>query len=167
MVKVDQHNKDANKPKDSERDLFITCFVDASYCPQTGAWGFCCWIKYGKTDKPEIIVKGGKEVSHSTNIEIKALRFVVHYLEQNYAIKDKVIVIQSDCISALEGLHVDDLYRLGAKFIKKKHVRAHTGHKTNRSKVNRLVDSRARKEMRRQRGLFERTIKQTTEEIIK
>ncbi len=105
MIETDKKNLDALAPEDRDKDLFITCFTDASYCHDTGAWGTCFWIKAGMTEQAEVITEGGVVVTENFNatlIELKALNSARNYICEKYNVEDKVIVIQSDCHSALE-----------------------------------------------------------------
>lgn len=145
MVQADSKNKDAPKPVDSTE--FVTCFTDASYCDRTGAYGFCIWIRHAGSE-PMWIIKGGVEKSNSTAIERKALEYARDYIADELEVSDKVVVLQSDCLNELESLSINVLREKGARFVKKKHVKAHTKERTNRSYVNRLVDKKARNKMR-------------------
>jgi len=152
MIQIDRKNLDSQAPEDKDKDLFVTCFTDASYCPDTGAWGTCFWIKAGMTEQAKIITEGGvSNNSNSTLIELKALNSAKNFICGEYDINGKVIVIQSDCQSALENFCIKDFKSGGAKFVKKKHVKAHTSNKTKRTSVNKLVDRKARAEMKRHR----------------
>ena len=117
-------NKDAPKPESS--DLFVTCFADASFCDQTGAWGICYWIKAFGADEPIIKSMGGINKNYnSTTAELKALNEARDYICSEIPINDKVIVIQCDNESALERLDIQKFTKNGARFVKKKHVYGH------------------------------------------
>ena len=153
-MKVDKKNPDAEKPREEDKDLFVTCFTDASFCPESGAWGIAFWLKHGMTDKPIVKSKGGKvnpKSTNSTKIEAQALEYAKDYICEECMIHDKVIVIQSDCLSALEQFSENPFKKKGARFVKKKHVKAHTSNKTRRTSVNRIVDREAKKQMRKYR----------------
>ena len=153
-VKADKLNKDAKKPKESERDLFVTCFTDGSLCHQSGAWGIAFWVKYGMSDKPVMKWEGGKgepRELNSTVVERMALEKAKSYILKNYNIEGKVLVIQSDSLPAINGFSTKEFKKAGAKHVKMKHVKAHTSNNTNRTTVNDMVDRKARKAMREYR----------------
>lgn len=139
---VDRRNLDSAKPADSDKDLFITVFTDGSWCPDTKAYGYAVWIRDGQ--KPiHMFGEGGLNAQDSYHVELMGLNAARRYIMDNCEIENRVIVIQCDNISALNKLDIKGFKNKGAKFVKKKHVKGHTSHKTNRSKVNRLVDSLA------------------------
>lgn len=131
-------NKDAPKPENS--DLFVTCFTDASYCNETGAWGICYWIKAFGANEPIVNSMGGINKDYnSTTAELRALNEAKDYICSKIPIEDKVIVIQCDNESALQSLDVTDFKNKGARFVKKKHVYGHSvqkGHFCKDCKVN-------------------------------
>lgn len=117
-------NKDALKPESSE--LFITCFTDASYCDQTGAWGICYWIKAYGADEPIVKSMGGINKNYnSTTAELRALNEARDYICSELTVDDKVVVIQCDNESALQRLDISKFQKKGARFVKKKHVYGH------------------------------------------
>ena len=139
---VDRRNLDSAKPADSDKDLFITVFTDGSWCPDTKAYGYAVWIRDGQ--KPiHMFGEGGLNAQDSYHVELMGLNAARRYIMDNCEIENRVIVIQCDNIGALNKLDIKGFKNKGAKFVKKKHVKGHTSHKTNRSKVNRLVDSLA------------------------
>ena len=139
---VDRCNLDSAKPTDSDKDLFITVFTDGSWCPDTKAYGYAVWIRDGQ--KPiHMFGEGGLNAQDSYHVELMGLNAARRYIMDNCEIENRVIVIQCDNIGALNKLDIKGFKNKGAKFVKKKHVKGHTSHKTNRSKVNRLVDSLA------------------------
>lgn len=148
---VDRSNLDSAKPADSDKDLFITVFTDGSWCHDTKAYGYAVWIRDGQ--KPiNMFGAGGFGGRDSYHVESMGLAAAVKYILENCTVEERVLVIQCDNIGALNALDVKQFKKLGAKFIKRKHVKAHTSHKTNRSKVNELVDSLAGQYMREYRA---------------
>lgn len=148
---VDRRNLDSAKPADSDNDLFITVFTDGSWCPDTKAYGYAVWIRDGQ--KPiHMFGAGGFGGRDSYHVESMGLAAAVKYILENCSVAERVLVIQCDNIGALNSLDVKQFKKLGAKFIKRKHVKAHTSHKTNRSKVNELVDNLAGQYMREYRA---------------
>ena len=146
---VDRKNKDAPTPALIASDIFITAFSDASWSPRTKHFGVGVWIKSSE-GVHEHGFGGVCESSHEA--ESLGLACVVSYL-LSFDIKDKVLVIQCDNISALNQIDQASLYTKGAKFVKLKHVKGHTGLNTNRSKVNDWCDKRASFERKKQEAL--------------
>lgn len=149
-IKVDRHNVDAKQPAQGEEDLFITVFTDASWCPETKAYGCAIWGKAGKAGSAVTHSWGGHGAPSAEAAEFAALEGAVWWVQNETNHINKVIVIQSDCINALRKLNIDDLkYR--SKFVKLKHVKAHTSGRTRRTKVNDICDQLAKTEMRKYR----------------
>lgn len=147
---VDRRNVDAAKPADSDKDLFITVFTDGSWCPETKAYGYAVWIRDGQ--KPvHMFGAGGFGGTDSHHVESMGLQAAQKYIMENCSLEGRVLVIQCDNIGALNKVSVKTFKKAGAKFVKLKHVKAHTSHKTNRSKVNELVDNLAGQFMREYR----------------
>lgn len=150
-VRIDRSNLDAPKPGDSDKDLFITVFTDGSFCHDTKAYGYAVWICDGQ--KPiHMFGDGGVGANDSGQVETFGLNAAKKYILENCDVADRVIVIQCDNIGSLNQMDIKPFKKRGAKFIKKKHVKGHTSHKTNRSKVNSLVDEMAGKHMREHRA---------------
>lgn len=147
---VDRLNRDSAKPADSDKDLFITVFTDGSWCPDTKAYGYAVWIRDGQ--KPiHMFGAGGLGGNDSYHVESMGLKAAQKYIMESCSLEGRVIVIQCDNIGALNNLDIKPFKKAGAKFVKRKHVKAHTSHKTNRSKVNELVDNLAGQFMREYR----------------
>jgi len=148
-----------------EKELFITIFTDASFCHKTKAMGWAVWIKFG--DNQTVRWQGGhvgKENQHSSHAEthglITALWMCVELEKRNrMVLKDKIVVIQCDCQSALNGLNTNALTNLGVQFVKKKWVKGHTGKSDKRSSVNNWCDKMAYDEMSKVRKKVRRKIK--------
>ena len=145
MVKADRHNIDATPPAQGDVGLFVTVFTDGSYCPETKAYGCAIWVKDGVTTKPLIESWGGYNAPNSQYAEEEALFWAVKHVAETAELSGRIVVIQSDCLDALNKLDTKPLR--GAKYIKLKHVKAHTSNKTKRSKVNAIVDDLAGKKM--------------------
>ncbi len=152
---VDRRNKDAPKPKESS-ELFITVFTDASWCPETKAFGCAMWIKAADLQKPHKYSFGGLDMQDNIVAETLALNTAIKWMEENLDFEGRIIILQADCLEALSQADTRVLVsgiegRHGAHYIKLKHVKGHAkgeASKTNRSKINSLVDSMAKKEMR-------------------
>ncbi len=132
--------------------IYITLFADASYCPSTNAYGWCWWLKYGNPAKTEVGVGGGAFMRGSAQAETEALKAGIAFVRTSLkeALKGKRVVIQSDCLGALEAIQSDlaELRRDGAQAAYVKHVKGHQGHKTARNSVNTLCDRKAREQMK-------------------
>ena len=75
---------------------------------------------------------------------------------ENYDLVGKVVVFQCDNVGAVTtafNAYVNKLKTAGVRFVKAKHVKAHTRKATNRTQVNRIVDKLAGIEMRKHRRL--------------
>lgn len=131
-------------------DKYITLFADASFCPETKAYGWCYWIKHGTPSTTVIKSGGGLRIRSSQEAEIEALR---QGLREIYAmaLKGKRVVVQSDCLGALFkiGTELDAIKGLGAASAYTKHVRGHQGNKDARSSVNTQCDKLAGIQMRK------------------
>lgn len=151
IARVDRSNIDAKKPEDSDKDLFITVFTDASWCPSTKAYGYAVWIRDGQ--KPiHMFGDGGVGMESSFFAETAGLEAARKHILEHCDVTDRILVIQCDNIGALNNLNLMELKERGIRFIKRKHVKGHTAHKTNRSKVNELVDKLAGNHMRAHRA---------------
>lgn len=129
-------------------DQWITLFSDASFCPMTGAYGWCFWIKHGSPARTIVKAGGGMSIEGSNQAEIEALRQGLAAVAK-LDILDKRIVIQSDCIGAIEAIgdKLMELKRMGAKSAYTKHVKGHRGHSDRRASVNTLCDRKAGEQM--------------------
>ncbi|MFW0778546.1 MAG: hypothetical protein ACN2B6_12595 [Rickettsiales bacterium] len=149
-IPVDRLNLDSDAPPPHSEGLFVTIFTDASVCHNTKAYGCALWAKAGKSAKPFQKAWGGRGCKGSSYAELEALEGAVWYALNEIDCTGMVVVIQSDCIGALNKLDISAL-RSKAKYVKLKHVKAHVGKRTNRSKVNDIVDQMARRAMQRWR----------------
>lgn len=139
--------------------LFITVFTDASYCPNTGAWGYGFWMKYGQPAKTVTGGGGGMTTKSSFEAELAALRHALTHLGENLEaddLKGKRLVLQSDCTGALAAIQIDLIHfrrnhQLAMAYTK--HVKGHQGHATPRNSVNTTCDSIARRHMKHHRHL--------------
>lgn len=157
MVKVDRHNIDAPKPSESDKGIFVTIFTDGSFCPKTSAWGVGIWLRYSEEQPIEMSTGGIGEHSDIYRVELYGLTQALDYLIENYDITDKVIVFQCDNIGAVKAAYDqynNKLLQAGAKFVKAKHVKGHSGKQTSRSRVNQIVDKLAGDQMRTYRSMY-------------
>jgi hypothetical protein len=154
MIKVDRNNIDAAVPKESDKGIFVTIFTDGSHCPHSNAWGVGVWICY--SDNPPIeLSEGGVGYKNAFDVECHGIKSAVNYAIDNFDLSDMVVVIQCDNIGALNKVVPNCTRKLkakGVKFVKAKHVKAHTSNKTSRTRVNDIVDKLARKQMELYRG---------------
>lgn len=139
----DRRNTDAKKPTCDTH--YVTIFTDASFCPETKAYGCAYWIKHSPNVEPLLNSFGGVGIQNIGKAETLAIEEAVKAAEEFIEI-DSVVVIQSDSTEALSQVNLTQL-RASCKFVKLKHVKAHTDQRTKRTSVNRIVDKLARKAM--------------------
>lgn len=153
MIKLDKYNRDAPAPEDKDKGIFVTIFTDGSHCPTTLAWGVGIWFRY--SDQPPVEMSfGGVGLKNSFEVEMRGLELAIDHVMGNYDLSGMVVVVQCDNVGALNtavNRLRPQLMKMGAKFVKAKHVKAHTNHKTSRSKVNGIVDRLAGDKMREYR----------------
>lgn len=132
---------------------YVTAFADASYCPNTGAYGWCFWVKFGEPAQTVVESGGGLGLTNSGAAEIEAVRQALKFLN-SIDLTARTVVMQTDCQQAIRelGPQLGELTRVGALAAYFKHVKGHRGTACPRSAVNSLCDRRARAEMRRRRG---------------
>ena len=156
MIKVDRYNEDAKPPKESDKGLIVTVFTDGSYCPKTSAWGVGIWYRYAE-ESPVELSYGGLHMDNPMEVEKNGIETALCHIMNERDITGKVIIVQCDNVHALQSVvkeYTPKLKAAGAKFVKAKHVKAHTSHNTSRTKVNAIVDALARKEMEFYRKQF-------------
>ena len=147
----DYKSKDSNSLK-GKKGIYVTAFTDASFCPMTKAAGWGIWIKFGVNGSTYRDSGGylSKKEDGSAKAELDALERVVDILI-NYDkidVKDKIVIIQSDCKWALQNLSTDKITSLGATRVDKRWVKGHNGKKDKRSAINTWCDAVAKDEMR-------------------
>lgn len=136
-----------------EKDLFITVFSDASFCPRTKAAGYGGWVKGGY---PPQVLRVGGVITNCRNPEEAEISAIVQTLTHAEKTSDpefsldwegKILVIQTDCQGAIKKLKPEMkkvLKHLRLKFIKWKWVKAHSGYGDPRSAVNEYCDKQAK-----------------------
>lgn len=152
MIQADKLNIDSPKPIDGE---FITIFTDGSHCPHTLAWGVGIWIRYKNLPPFELSHGGIGEYDNAFHVECHGIKYACDYVISEYDLTDTIVVIQCDNIGALNKVLPNcqrKLKKAGCKFVKGKHVKAHTDSTSKRSTVNDIVDKLARKQMEKYRG---------------
>ncbi|MGY2462300.1 RNase H family protein [Vreelandella sulfidaeris] len=132
------------------RAKFVTVFCDASHCPNTLATGWAVWMKLGSPPETKRLSGALPGVKDSQNAEIIALEEALAHLETRLDLKDQIVVIESDCLGAIDAIRdrALRLTALGAKYVKLKWVKGHQGVKCARSAVNTWCDSEAKRNMR-------------------
>lgn len=137
----------------SNQPQFITVFCDASHCPNTLATGWAVWMKYGRPSVTERLSGALSDVPGSHNAEVHALKQALTFLESRIDLTDQIVVLESDCKSALESVthRAMKLKERGARHVKLKWVKGHQGIKCARSAVNTWCDKEAKRHMRRTR----------------
>lgn len=145
-----KHNPNARRADFNPGD-YITIFADASFCDRTKSLGWAGWAKYDHPAKT-VIKTGRGKCQNSTEAETIALNKIVNNLiKMGVPFEGKRVVIQSDCLNALNAFKPRRLLELGAINVKFKHIKAHTGYGDRRSKVNERCDFLAKQEMNAQR----------------
>lgn len=149
--------------------MIVTIFADASFCHDTKAAGWGCWIK---NDIRSVTYSGVFHVSlaSSAEAELCALVNATHKaVVQGHAPAGSFLVLESDCTRALDIIrgrlaHRGSLVEKAARRklfellennrlrFKVKHVRGHQGGRNARSWVNETCDRLARTAMRSARG---------------
>ena len=158
MIKIDRYNEDAKPPKEIDKGLFVTVFSDGSYCPRTSAWGVGIWYRYAE-EQPVELKYGGLHMPSPMEVERLGIEIALKHIIEHHDLTGKVIVVQCDNIHALQNVvreMTPRLKRAGAKFVKAKHVKAHTSHETSRTRVNAIVDALAREQMEFHRSNIDR-----------
>lgn len=156
-VKVDRHNVDAKAPEEKDKGLFVTIFTDGSFCPKTKAWGIGIWLRFSDEEAIEMSTGGVGQHEDIYRVELYGLSQALDYLMQNYDITGKVVVFQCDNIGAVNAAYHQyhkQLKAAGAKYVKAKHVKGHSGNQTSRTRVNQIVDKLAGDQMRKYRHLI-------------
>ena len=132
------------------RAKFVTVFCDASHCPHTRATGWAVWMKHGTPPETKRLSGALSGLKDSHQAEIFALESALTYLESRMDLKDQIVVVESDCLGAIDAIR-DRALRLtglGAKYVKLKWVKGHQGVKCSRSAVNTWCDTEAKRNMR-------------------
>lgn len=144
------HNPNARSANFFPGD-YVTIFADASFCDKTKAMGWAGWCKYDHPAKT--VTKFGQGTcENSTVAETIALNKMVNYLISiGLPFENKKVVIQSDCLGALNAFKPRRLLDLGAINVKFKHIKGHSGLRDNRSKVNEWCDRIAYSQMSERR----------------
>lgn len=135
-----------------------TVICDASFCHETKAGGWACWIAYDDKAKGR---HSGKFRSRPKDSGIAELQAVLNGIWISYQNGARDILIQTDCTSvvhAIKGVGAYARTYLQAKaehfpqaVIRSKHVRGHTSVDDARSWCQRWCDAEAKKHMRDQR----------------
>ena len=156
---------------------YITIFVDASYCADTGAGGWGCWVKYGEGAKLEHSARFKSSPSNALEAEMWAIANAIAFVVATLETSGKIISLSTDCQNAIHFLN-DAVKRRGGKnskyctVAKKIHgivpsdcrlslkwVKAHKSvGGDNRNWVNNQVDKAARRHMKKMRKELNKTV---------
>lgn len=141
-------------------DNWITMFADASFCHETKAMGWCCWIKYGHPAETAVIDGAGISEG-STQAEVAAINSGLDFLDSfpDEWLENKFLTVQSDSRDALRAVQarLDTMYReRRMRRAYTKHVRGHQGSINARSYINELCDRKAKDQMRAKRVLIQK-----------
>lgn len=123
-------------------DEYITIFADASWCPDTKAMGWYGWCKCAAG---RFTSEGNGTAKSSGEAELHGIVSMIKYVQERFAFQDKKVVIQCDCLEALQKLDINIMP--GAASVKLKHVKGHQGNSNPRAAVNNLCDKKAYKQM--------------------
>lgn len=135
-------------------DKYITVFTDASYCNDTRSTGYAIWIKYGGGITKRFTGSSTKPTG-SNQAEELALKQAMKYVMMHVDYSHKHLVINSDCLGALESLVIPEELKRDLAGIRLKHVKAHQNSVNRRSAVNEWCDREAKREMRNLRTQLE------------
>lgn len=126
-----------------------TVIADASWCPQTHAAGWACWIAGDGFKSKGFSGPVHKLCDSSNEAELQAVAIGVGLAHQLYGATN--ILVQSDCT------HVEKHFRPlcpPGLTLRYKHVKGHTTIKDSRSWANRWCDREAKNNMRYLRALL-------------
>lgn len=135
-------------------------FADASFCHETNAMGWCCWIKHGFPTQT-VVIDGDGIVENSTIAEVTAIGNGLDFLDSfpDEWLEDKFLNVQSDSRDALRTIQprLDKMCReRRMRRAYTKHVRAHQGGFNARSYINELCDRKAKDKMRAKRAQLQK-----------
>ena len=137
--------------RDIDSSAFVTVMADASFCPDTKSMGYAGWVKFGANGETRELFGTSRTVNHSFEAEVEALERVLEYVIGHVPIQHKRIVVQSDCIGALENIRERwgrRFRRRGAISFRTKHVKGHTTRVEPRFKLQCWLDKKAKEHMR-------------------
>lgn len=126
---------------------YVTLFTDASYCPDTGAWGWAAWCKHGAPAETLRHHGGGFGCPGSHTAEVRGIEAGIAMVAAQVDIVGKTVIIQCDCKSALRQADLTPLWDLNPKAVRLKHVKGHQGTKNPRTAVNTWADRAAYQQM--------------------
>lgn len=153
MNKVYTSHKSVIKA-DFNPDDYVTIFSDASYCHQTGAAGYAGWVKYGSSGKTLKVSDCFRSKSSEEAETYGIYETIREALDKGVIIKGKNIIIQCDCIGALNKLDLTVLLDKKPSRVKLKHVKGHSGTGNPRSAVNNWCDKEAKSQMVKLRNII-------------
>lgn len=133
--------------------MLVTIFADASFCSRTKAGGWGGWAKSARGS----VCHGGamkKPVANSTTAESYAIvNAIALALSCGIAVKGDKLLIQTDCLSAIDRLQsrrkepnrAVKIFRtlVSGHDVEFRHVKGHNGFADARSAVNTMCDALA------------------------
>jgi ribonuclease HI len=128
-----------------------TVITDASFCPQTKAAGWAAWIRLGKG---KLIKRSGVfkiAPKDCTEAELWAAYNGIHIAKAKGAEK---VLLQTDCLAAINVIKKNKT-KNEKGYLELRHVKGHTNFTGARYWVNRWCDREAKKQMRKQRKIYE------------
>lgn len=142
----------------------VTVICDASFCPETGASGWACWVACdrGRNGHDDQFTK---LLTNNTESEMKAIVNAIYFgMRENLIEPGDSLLLQTDCQSAIDAFTgsrtlIPDCERESVKVLGKlmveqqlkytfRHVKGHTNRPEPRFATNRSCDKRAKKHMR-------------------
>jgi len=141
-----------------------TVITDASFCPETKAAGWACWIRIDGRETP-IKHYGSLKVPVSAAHEAEMLA-ALNGLWLAYKYGATSALLQTDCLAVVNAISGAQNHRkIRARWVEKlaacgltqfpiraRHVKGHTRIQDARSYVNRWCDAHAKQSMREQRS---------------
>lgn len=138
-----------------------TIITDASFCPQTKAHGWACWISL---DGGKKVRRSGSFLKNPVTSNEAELWAAVNGLVIAYAEGARTILLQTDCLGVVQSMGKEEVFqanwahRFPGASISLRHVKGHTDNPDARSWVNRWCDRQARVHMRAMRSTLRKGV---------
>jgi ribonuclease HI len=129
---------------------YTSIFTDASYDHKTKVAGYAVWFRHKDSD-PTRLSGSSLDIKDNNHAEALAIQVAIdHFLEKNIDLTDVIVIIQSDCTTALDWFKAkpNPLSSLNPKSVVFRHVKGHQGTVTKRNAVNTWCDRESRHQMR-------------------
>lgn len=149
---------------------YLTVFSDASYCPKTGATGIASWARGDGNHRAKAFFFLPMPLANSQLAELFAFcHGILLCISELPHEPGYIISAQTDCLDVIRMmkypdscaseaaaicLHVLEEVKKNGLILTYKHIKAHTGEKDPRSKINHWCDYHARNEMRKKREIL-------------